>query len=170
MGFFEKRQGDRFNASVAKDLRHTNLNQSHMLDYPREVVVREVGVFIDDAMIGDERDETLDASCELVLRPSSWWGDPVRRIEFALGDFPNNCRDTGVHEILTRRAAWRDCYPLEDNRMPPTLMLQIPEAECVRIKPGDLFYFNIRFNKSRERVTQKRRIMVALGGQIFLPK
>ncbi len=148
--------------------RDTNLWQSGMLDYPREFIVREIGIFTDkpvnrNAVVSMSYFHHEDGTWVCVSPPNV----PVV-FERSLRHFPRDMRSVSMERLSQRckiRPESQNPWMVEDNNLDSSFCVKLKQP--IRMRGGEPFEVKIDWT---EPPTEDTRIMVALNGEMWCPQ
>ena len=172
-------------APVMKDFSDTNLNQSSMLDYPREFNMTGVGVFFNQDISAEDKAQLIDHGTLMVIlggnRPYSivpLMLMPVTCDEAAMKAAEAEATPlfVGVAEVERKSRVRAGFYPLKALPIAGELcMLPGPapapkhiKPDPYRLKPGEAFAVKLQWDKPIK-LSKPVKIMVALDGYFWQP-
>ncbi len=143
-----------------KGERDTNMNQSAMLDYPREFTCTGCGVFVFEGALKEEI-----AKCSIEIYR---YGKMDKSITLNLADFPS-FDESKASSILLKTKHVEGNRRIPDNKLPDDAVFPLPHQQWFKIVPGEPFGVILRWPKSYPKQTRVA-ITVALSGEMKIPE
>ncbi len=167
--------------NIIKDLSDTNLNQSEILDYPREFSVTGVGVFLEYGVSEEDRAAIINNGtlqfCALGNRPyvtvplmlMPHFCDAASMAEAEAEATPVLIGKEEVERLTRVRAGF---YPLrireEHGETTPKEHSKDMAHSAFRLKPGERFFVMLKWDRALK-LSRPVKIMVALDGYLWQP-
>ncbi len=172
-----------YSKQIVKELDSTNLNQSSMLDYPREFSVTGIGLFLENGISEEDKNAIINNShLEFIYHGNRCLYDVPLML------MPKVCSEDQLNKLIEeetpvvigndkflRTQRIKDgFYPIDikykaiynEESLPVFKNHNI--NECFMLKPGECFGVNLNYSKPPS-LSKPIKIMVALDGYLWQP-